>query len=146
MTDYRKIDALAKDAPRARRLAQFLLKLEDQQWTDWEVEFLMSMSEQKDVLTTRQGEKLVELEEAAAWFDKVPDEGFSVRLLVRHCHEARFELDDDEDILFVEDLQAKGVTKLRRRGLQRLLRCARALGIVEGYAGRSLERDISEAA
>lgn len=130
MLDYRKVNALAKDAARARRMAQPLLKSEDQEWTEWELDFLAAMSERREELTTRQAEKLLELEDACTWLDKVPGEGFSVRLLVKECYEARADLDED-DAAFIEALRAEGATRLRRRAVYRLMRCARAAGVVE---------------
>lgn len=133
MLDYRKVNALAKDTARARRTAQFLLKLDGQDWTDWEFDFLAAMTERREELTTRQAEKLVELEDAAVWHDKVPGEAFSVRLLVKGCYEARGDL-EEEDAAFIEGLWARQATKLRRRGLSRLMRCARVSGVVESDA------------
>jgi hypothetical protein len=134
MLDYRKVNGLAKDTARARRTAALLLKLEGQDWTDWELDFLSAMSERRDDLTTRQAEKLIELEDAAVWHEKVPGDGFSVRLLVKGCHAARFDLDSEDDVAFVEALWAQGAAKLRRRALSRLVRCARALGVIETHA------------
>lgn len=134
MIDYRKVNALAKDTALARRTAQFLLKIDGQDWTDWELDFLGAMAERRDDLTTRQAEKLLELEEASVWYDKVPGERFSVRLLVKGCHEARGDLESDEDVAFVEGLWAQGATKLRRRALSRLVRIAREVGVIEGEA------------
>lgn len=144
MTDYRKIDALAKDVARANRLAAFLLRVADMSWTDWELDFLAAMESQRDVLSTRQAEKLVELEDAALWFSSV--EGFSVRLLVQNCFLQRADLAEEDDIAFVERLKAEGTTRLRRRALHRLLRCARALGVIEPYMGRTLNAQRPEAA
>lgn len=146
MQDYRKIDALAKDTERARRLAQFLLKLQDTAWTEWELDFLEDMAGRNEPLSTRQAEKLVELEEAAIWLDTVPGLGFSVRLLVRNCYQARNDLEDDEDIAFIVRLHAEGTMKLRRRALGRLLRCARALEQIEPYASDVLSRSPSAVA
>lgn len=141
MTDYRKIDALAKDVERARRLAHFLLKIADMAWTDWELDFLEAMGQRTEPLTTRQAEKLDELEEASTWYDKVPGEAFSVQLLVRSCHLARADLANDDDAAFVERLQAKRSTKLRRRALGRLSRCARELGVIEADTMGATTRD-----
>lgn len=133
--DYRKIDALSKDVSRAARLATFLLKLPEMSWTDWETDFLEAISTRGEPLSTRQAEKLVELEDASVWHDRTAD-GFSVRLLVRECFLARAELAGEADVAFIERLHAEGCTRLRRVGLQRLLRCARVLGVIEPYAGR----------
>lgn len=135
MLDYRKIDALMKDRERATRLARILLGAAEAPWTDWELDFLQNLAARSEPLTTRQSEKLLELEEASVWVEKVPGHGFSVRLLVRACHLARLDLEQDDDVAFIEDLQTRGVSKLRRRGVSRLLRCARELGVIEGYAG-----------
>lgn len=134
MLDYRKVNALAKDTALARRTALLLLKLDGQDWTDWELDFLAAIAERREDLTTRQAEKLIELEDAAVWHDKVPGEAFSVRLLVRGCHAARFDLDNEDDVAFIEALSTQGATKLRRRALSRLVRCARVLGVIEGHA------------
>jgi len=75
MASYREIAALQKDAARARALAQGLAKLDDMAWTDWELDFLHSVAARQQALTTRQGEKLVELFDDAAWYASV--EGFS---------------------------------------------------------------------
>lgn len=138
MMDYRKIDALSKDVSRSGRLATFLSKLPEMSWTDWEADFLEAMASRTEALSTRQAEKLVELEEAAIWHEKTAD-GFSVRRLVASCFLARADLESDEDVAFIERLHHEGCTRLRRRGLQRLLRCARALGVIEPHAGRALE-------
>ncbi len=141
MMDYRKVDALSKDVERARRLARFLLNIADMTWTDWELDFLAALAERGEPLTTRQGEKLVELEASAVWYDKVPGETFSVRLLVCNCHLARADLANEDDAAFVERLQADGVAKLRRRALGRLMRCARELGVIESDADGASRSD-----
>ena len=141
MMDYRKIDALSKDVARARRLACFLLKIADMAWTDWELDFLEAMSQRAELLTTRQAEKLVELEDASTWFDKVPGEAFGVQLLVSSCHLARADLANEDDVDFVERLHAERSTKLRRRALGRLARCARELGVIEADTMGAMTRD-----
>lgn len=133
--DYRKIDALSKDVSRAQRLAGFLSRLPEISWTDWEADFLEAISIRGEPLSTRQAEKLLELAEASVWHERTAD-GFSVRLLARDCFLARAELAGEADVAFIERLHAEGCTRLRRAGLQRLLRCARATGVIEPYAGR----------
>lgn len=145
MTDYRKIDALSKDVSRAKRLAAFLLKVSEMSWTDWEADFLEAMAGRTEALSTRQAEKLVELEAAAVWHEKTAD-GFSVQVLVRECFLARADLASDENVAFIEKLNLEGCTRLRGQGLQRLLRCARALGVIEPYMGRMLEPRIPQMA
>ena len=136
-TSYREIAAIQKDAARARALAQGLAKLDDVGWTDWELDFLHSMASRRQDLTTRQGEKLIELFDDAAWYTAV--DGFSLKTLVDRCHLLRDEL-ADHDAAFIERLKAKGATRLRRKDARRLLGCARRLGEIEPHQGHSLER------
>ena len=139
MTDYRKINALQRDPERARRLAQFLLALQDIEWTDWELDFLQNMALRgsDNDITTRQAEKLVELKDASVWHEKV--EGFSLRLLIKSCNDMRHLLGENDE-KFVVRLKNEGAVKLRRRDAARLIRCARILGEIESYQGWSLEK------
>ena len=77
MASYREIVSLQKDAARARAVAQGLSKLDDVEWTDWELDFLTSMAARQQELTTRQGEKLFELCDDAVWYTAV--DGFSLK-------------------------------------------------------------------
>ena len=81
-------------------------------------------------LTTRQGEKLIELrddaESHASW------RGLSVRILVEKCSLARDEL-EPPDAAFVQKLQGCGATAVKRRQLFHLLRCARQLKLIEPH-------------
>jgi hypothetical protein len=143
VTDYREVNALQKDPRRARDLATFLFKLKDIDWTDWELDFLENMSGRADNLTTRQGEKLVELRDASMWYEKV--EGFSLSILVEKCYRNRSDL-GEHDAEFFERVKATGARKFRRRDAARILRCARQLGEIEPYHGRTLDLPITEAA
>lgn len=142
MTDYREINALQKNSQRARDLATFLFKLKDIEWTDWEADFLENMSGSTGNPTTRQGEKLVELREAALWHETV--EGFSLRLLVDTCYCARLDL-SDKDADFLQRAKASGARTFRRRDAARVLRCARQLGEIEPYQGWTLSSPIPKA-
>jgi hypothetical protein len=137
MTTYREIAAIQKDAGRARALAQGLCKLADMEWTDWELDFLTSMASRQHELTTRQGEKLIELRDDAVWYTSV--DGFSLKALIDRCYLLRDEL-ADADAAFIERLKAESATRLRRKDAGRLLRCARSVGEIEPHQGRSLER------
>jgi hypothetical protein len=138
MADYREIHAIQKDPARARCIAQALSTLDDAAWTDWELDFLDSIGSRRGDLTTRQGEKLIELRDEAAWYTAV--DGFSLQALIGRCHLLRDELAEG-DMAFVERLQASGATRLRRKDARRLMRCARALGEVEPHQGHSLDRE-----
>jgi hypothetical protein len=137
MASYREIAALQKDAARARAVAQGLCKLDDMAWTDWELDFLHSMASRQHNLTTRQGEKLIELRDDAVWYTAV--DGFSLKALIDRCHLLRDEL-AEHDAAFIERLKAEGATRLRRKDARRLLSCARGVGEIEPHHGRGLDR------
>jgi hypothetical protein len=137
MTDYREISEIQKDPARARSMAQFLSTLDDIGWTDWELDFLASIGARHEDLTTRQGEKLIELREESVWYTAV--DGFCLKTLVDRCHLCRDEL-ADHDAAFIERLKASGTARLRRKDARRLLRCARRLGEIEPHHGHSLDR------
>jgi hypothetical protein len=136
MADYREIAGIQKDPARARSIAQVLCTLGDVEWTDWELDFLHSIGARQHELTTRQGEKLVELRDEATWYTAV--DGFSLRALIERCHLCRNELADD-DAAFIERLKSAGAIRLRRKDARRLLRCARALGEIDPHQGGSLD-------
>jgi hypothetical protein len=143
VTDYREIIALQKDPQRARDLATFLFKLKDIQWTDWELDFLENVSGWTQNLTTRQGEKLVELRDASMWYEAV--EGFSLRMLIEKCFCGRLDF-SEQDAEYLERVKVSGTRKFRRRDAARILRCARLLGAIEPYQGWTLSLPIPEAA
>jgi hypothetical protein len=137
MTDYREISEIQKDPARARSMAQFLSTLDDMEWTDWELDFLAGIGARREDLTTRQGEKLVELRDESVWYTSV--DGFSLKTLIDRCHLYRDELADN-DAAFIERLSGSGATRLRRKDARRLLRCARILGEIDPHHGHSLDR------
>jgi hypothetical protein len=137
MADYREIAELQKDPASARAMAQLLSALDDVEWTDWEFDFLASIGSRREDLTTRQGEKLLELRDESVWYTAV--DGFSLKALVDRCYLCRDEL-DDRDTTFIERHKAAGSARLRRKDARRLLRCARALSEIEPYHGYSLDR------
>jgi hypothetical protein len=137
MADYREILSLQKDPAHARAIAQVLSGSTDMEWTDWELDFLDGIAARQQELTTRQGEKLVELRDQATWYTRV--EGFSLRTLVARCHLCCDQL-APEDAAFIERLEAAKAARLRRKDARRLLRCARTLGEIEPYQGGSLDQ------
>ena len=137
MPDYREIQQIQKDPARARTIAQHLRALKDVEWSDWELDFLENMSSWDDELSTRQGEKLIELRDETVWYTSV--DGFSLKKLIDACYRLRDELDED-DASFIERLRTPAVTKLRRKEARRVIRCARAVREIEGYHGGVVER------
>jgi hypothetical protein len=85
MQDYREIDRIRKDFVAVRSLAKRLLELPQAGWNEWEIDFLQHMARHKgpDPITTRQGEKLIELRDDAKYYSSV--HGFSVQSLIKNC-------------------------------------------------------------
>jgi hypothetical protein len=137
MTSYREIAALQRDAARARALAQGLCEIGDMAWSDWELDFLAAMATRRQDLTTRQGEKLIELRDEATWYSVV--DGFALATLIERCHLGKDELEED-DAEFIARLKASAATRLRPKEARRLLRCARTLGEIEPHQGHSLDK------
>jgi hypothetical protein len=133
MQDYREIDRIRKDLVAVRSLAKRLLDLPHADWNDWEIDFLQHMVRRKgsEPITTRQGEKLLELRDDAEYYSSV--HGFSVQSLVENCWLTRNELDSEDNRKFIEQLKETSVSCLKRRQLHKLLACARELGEVEQY-------------
>jgi hypothetical protein len=136
MPDYREIHTLQKDPARARSTAQYLFKLPDIEWTEWELDFLETISCREEDLSTRQGEKLVELRDAAIWYEKV--DGSLLSSLINNCYLNRDYL-SKHNRQFIERVKFSRATKLRRRDASRVMRCSRATGIIEPYHGCSLD-------
>jgi hypothetical protein len=134
MQDYREIDRVRKDSVAVSSLAKRLLAIPSHDWNDWELDFLEHMARHRGryPITTRQGEKLIELRDDSEYHSSV--KGFSVVSLITNCWLARNDLNSEQDRKFIEDLKASGVSAIRRRQLGKLLACARELGEVEKYA------------
>ena len=133
MQDYKQIDRMRKDLVAVRSLAKRLLDLPHADWNDWEIDFLQHMARHKgpDPITTRQGEKLLELRDDAEYYSSV--RGFSVQSLIKNCWVARDDLDSEDDRKFIEQLKETSYSCIKRRRLRKLLACARKLGEIEQY-------------
>jgi hypothetical protein len=127
MANWKEIDRLSKDPGAVRVLAKSLLRIPDAAWTDWELDFLDHMSFRHDPLTTLQAEKLIEIRDNAQFLATC--DGFNIPTLIEQCRTARFDLNSDEDITFIERL--KGRASIRKRDVGRLFRCCRELHILE---------------
>jgi hypothetical protein len=131
--NYREIDRIRKDAVAVSSLAKRLLVTPNHDWSDWELDFLQHIARHRgrDPITTRQGEKLIELRDDAEYHSSA--QGFSVLSLITNCWLARDDLSSEQNKKFIEELKASGVSAIRRRQLGKLLACARELGEVETY-------------
>ena len=58
---------------------------------------------------------------------KAAGEGFDVVHLIDKCWPGRLDLDYEDDIAFIE--QERGSTSIKRRHVERLLRCCRKPGV-----------------
>ena len=128
MGSYNELLALGRDPVRVRAAARRLL-VSAEDWTEWERDFLEGLVAEygSDALTTRQRQKLVELREGAEYVPTI--EGFDVASLIDKCWLGRLDLDYEDDIAFIE--QERGSTSIKRRHVQRLLRCCRKLGVID---------------
>jgi hypothetical protein len=129
MPSWKEIDRIAKDPGAVRILAKSLLRMTEMEWRVWELDFLDNMSNQKEPLTTRQAEKLLEIRDSSQIFSTY--DGFNVVTLMHKCWVARFDLSSDDDIDFIERLKDCGSKSIRRRQVSRLFRCCRELFILE---------------
>ena len=127
MASYKEIIALGRDPVRVRAVARRLLaSVED--WTEWERDFLEGLVAEygSDGLSAPQREKLAELRHGAEYVSKV--EELDVALLIEKCWPLRLDLDYEDDIAFIE--QERGSSSIKRRHVERLLRCCHKLGVI----------------
>jgi len=131
--DYKEIHRIRKDLVAVRSLAKRLLDLPRADWNDWEIDFLQHMARHKgpDPITTRQGEKLLELRDDSEYYSSI--RGFSVQSLIKNCWLARDDLDSEYDRKFIEQLKETNCLSIKHRQLCKLLACARELGEIEQY-------------
>jgi hypothetical protein len=128
MASYKEMLALGRDPVRVRALARRLLASEED-WTEWERDLLEELVAEygSDALTTRQREKLVQLRNGAEYVFKI--EELDVASLIDKCWVRRLDLDYEDDIAFIE--QERRSSSIKRRHVERLLRCCRKLGVIE---------------
>jgi hypothetical protein len=114
----------AKDTRFFRELAAQLQQLADNDWTDWEWEWLGEMARKRDTYVPSEKErlKLAQIHSYAETFSGY--DGLSVVTMVRMCH--RYHLDfPEEDSDFVVDLHRRQARTVRKRQLRRLVKlCA----------------------
>jgi hypothetical protein len=128
MASYKEMLALGRDPARVRAVARRLLASAED-WTEWERDFLEGLVAEygSHALTPRQREKLVELRDGAEYVSTI--EGFDIAFLIDKCWLGRLDLDYEDDVAFIE--QERGSTSIKRRHVERLLRCCRKLGVID---------------
>jgi len=108
MQDYKEIDRVRKDSVAVKSLAKKLLGIPNHDWNDWELDFLEHMVRHRgpEPITTRQGEKLIELRDHSEYYSSI--QGFSVASLITSCWLACDDLKSEEDRKFIDNLQDIG--------------------------------------
>jgi hypothetical protein len=127
MASWKEIEEFKRDPARARALAKTLLAATG--WTAWEEPFLDNMAGHEGRLSTRQAESLLVIRDQSLWVSSI--KGFSVGTMLQACWEARLDLDDEDDIEFIERLKATCSTTAKYRDARRLLGCARKLHVID---------------
>jgi hypothetical protein len=130
MASWQEIDRVRKDPKGFRTLATGL-RAQFSDLTDWEKDFLVGVSGRagKEEFTTRQSEKLLQIRDDYTSVDKLPG-GFSVRIVLEGCKEARLDLSEDDEQWILQSYE-RSPTTIRRKNVGRLMRCARELHIIE---------------
>ena len=133
MTNWREINEISKAPQAVRSLARRLLKLPYMSWSERGRGFLENMAKEREPITTRQAEYLIELRDETELHQVVG--GFSVGSLIEDCWRNQ-EPDrrrglSDENRNFIESIRGKNA--LPRRQLHRLFACGRELGLIEAY-------------
>jgi GAF domain-containing protein len=162
MASAREMHAVSSDPVKVRNLALGLLaltKTAEKIFNDWELTFLRDMAERSAAiialspkerkefkfsdrqaqallalrdfrLTSRQAETLFEIRDTATLHRDIS--GVSVSNLVAKCHEARLDLDEDDE-KFIVGLWESGATALRTPALMRLKKCSIQVDAIEPY-------------
>ena len=135
MASYKELLALGRDPARVRAAARRLLA-SDEDWTQWERDFLEGLVAEYGIagLSTQQRDKLAELREGAEYVSTI--DGFDVASLIEKCWLRRLDLDYEDDIAFIE--QERGSASIKRRHVERVLRCCKKLGVIERQVLRRL--------
>lgn len=130
MASWKEIDRIRKSAREFRSVARRLLA-HVTVLTDWEKDFLTSILEEtdKDEYSTRQSEKLLQIRDD---YERLTEtwNGFSVKSLLKQCHEARLDLSEADEEWIVQRFE-ESLTTLSRKHVGRLLRCSRHLGLID---------------
>jgi hypothetical protein len=133
MASWNEIERVRRSPEAFKPLAARLLSLPDANWWDYAANFLRDIAVYpQPEINTRQAEFLLKLRDDKAQHFRVGD-GLSVALLIPRCYAARFDLDDDTDIEFVEWLHKSSRSYVTGRQRAWFVRICKQLGFVEAY-------------
>jgi hypothetical protein len=111
----------AKDLTFFRELAARLQQLPDNDWTDWEWEWLGEMARRPDAYapSEKERQKLAQVYSYAEPFSGY--DGLSVVTMINMCHRNHLDF-PEEDSDFVVDLYRREARTVRKRQLRRLVK------------------------
>jgi hypothetical protein len=130
VASWQEIDRIRKD-PKAFRALAKSMRTHFDELTDWEKGFLTSIVDQsdKEEFTTRQSEKLFQIRDDYEVLTELLG-GFSVKIILRKCWEARLDLSEDDEEWILQRFEQSPST-IRRKHAGGLRRCARELHLIE---------------
>ena len=123
MVSWIEIDRIRKDPKVFKPLAGHLLADADyaRERSEFATDFLENISQsEREELTTRQGEMLLELRDEGRRYFKVGD-NLSVEILIKKFYYARLDLESDDDIAFIAALWTSGRKLITGKQLRRFL-------------------------
>jgi hypothetical protein len=123
MVSWIEIERVRKDPKVFKPLAGHLLADADyaRERSEFATDFLENISQsEREELTTRQGEILLELRDEGRRYFKVGD-NLSVEILIKKFYYARLDLESDDDIAFIAALWTSGRKLITGKQLRRFL-------------------------
>ena len=123
MVSWIEIERVRKDPKVFKPLAGHLLADPDyaRERSEFATDFLENISQsEREELTTRQGEMLLELRDEGRRYFKVGD-NLSVEILIKKFYYARLDLESDDDIAFIAALWTSGRKLITGKQLRRFL-------------------------
>jgi hypothetical protein len=130
MASWIEIDRVRKDPKAFRLLASHLLADADyaRERSEFATDFLENISQsEKEELTTRQGEILLELRDEGRRYYQIGD-NLSVEILIEKFYCARLDLESDDDIAFIAALWTSGRKFVAGKQLRRFISIKDELG------------------
>ena len=123
MASWSEIERVRKDPKAFKLLAGHLLADPDytRERSEFATDFLENISRsEREELTTRQGEILLELRNEGRRHFKIGDD-LSVDILIKKFYQARADLENDDDIAFIVALWTSGRKFITGKQLRRFL-------------------------